>query len=177
MVRSHKSFIVVGVVLLLVVGVTGGAMGSNGVRSAVGSSVGQTLVEAPDVGGPPFPIGTFFPAHLTFSAVERPDGEVSGNGMAHLIGGSPDFMFTVECVSFDGNQAWIGTRVTKTAFPIPEVGGFWVQDNGEGAHADPDLISSFNFTQGLPGGQDWCDLQPDPTEKWAIEHGSFQVHS
>lgn len=173
--RSHKSFIVVGMVLLLVMGVTGGAVGSNGARSAVGSTVGQTLVVK---GTFPGPVGTFFPAHLTFSAVERPDGTMNGSGMAHFLGGPPDFMFTVECVSFDGNQAWIGTRVTKTAIPgFPEVGGFWVQDNGQGANADADLISSFNFTQGLPGGQDWCELQLDPIEKWEIEHGDLQVHS
>lgn len=169
-----RSIGALGVAAVLVLGLTN-AVGGSGNRSVVGSNVGQTLVD--NSGGAPFPIGTYFPLHGTFSAVELPNGEVNGHVMGHFLGAPPDFMASVTCISFDGNQAWIGLELTKSPFPFPPEFGLWVEDNGQGATGEPDQVSSASFIMGLPGGQEWCDLQPTEIDRWEIEHGNIRVNS
>jgi hypothetical protein len=161
--------------MTLVLGTTGATAQGGGARLVAGSQVGLTLVD--NSGGAPFEIGFYLPTHLTISAVEMPNGEVNGQGMAHFLGGSPDFTFEVTCVSFQDNQAWIGAEITTSKFPFPPEFGFWYEDNGEGAGGPPDRISSASFVMGLPGGQQWCDLQPTQIDRWEIVHGNIHVKS
>ena len=173
---AMKKLALAGAAMTLVLGTTGATAQGGGARLVAGSQVGQTLVD--DSGGAPFPIGTYFPTHLAFSAIELPNGDVNGQGMAHFLGGSPDFTFEVTCVSFQDNQAWIGAAITTSNLPFPvNEFGFWFEDNGAGAGDPPDRISSANFVMGLPGGQEWCDLQPTQIDRWELVHGDIHVKS
>lgn len=124
------------------------------------------------------PSGFEFPARFSIAAVRHPDGTVNGSGKA----GTPGFVaihVTVECVTFDGNQAWLGGYVRNSNLPDIPVGtewGWWCQDNGEGAGSPPDNGTTFVF--GAPGfATSWCLGQGDPITRGEIQHGNIQVKS
>jgi hypothetical protein len=160
---------------LLITMVVGPAAARGGVRSVIGGYVGQTLV---DPFGSPLPSGFFFPGQASYSVVELPNGEVNGHVFGKVLGGPHDFKADVVCVSFQGNQAWIGLDLTTNPFGFPDQFGIWVEDNGQGAKGAPDRVSSASFVMDFFGSaQDWCDDQPDELTKWEIDKGNIRVKS
>jgi len=86
------------------------------------------------------------------TAQKDANGEVSGHLVVRLLDHVVSFTGDVTCLQVQDNMAWIGVLITKsdaTTGPMVEGRSFWfrVQDNGEGADAPVDRISSLN-----PGG-------------------------
>ncbi|UCD97853.1 MAG: hypothetical protein JSV42_12900 [Chloroflexota bacterium] len=81
------------------------------------------------------------------------EGIVSGQGEFHEQG-QLKIHFEVNCLSVDGNTAWLGGIVTRSNDPVRIPVGFdftWqLQDNGEGTNAAPDLQSFILPTELLP---------------------------
>lgn len=86
------------------------------------------------------------PVILNFSAAEHADGTVSGQFYFRALGTEPVqwLRARVTCLTvLDGNRAWIG-GVVEDAFLPALIGAatfFHAVDNGEGAMADPDMIT------------------------------------
>lgn len=110
------------------------------------------------------------------------DGVVSGQGTIR-ISGAGAFHFEVNCLSVEGNTAWLGGVITRSADPDTAPTGLeftWqLQDNGQGADAAPDLQSYMFPTALLPlyglgnDCNDRGDLFSLGTFEWSI--GNLQV--
>ena len=110
--------------------------------------------------------------------MKKADGTV--NGQFNLTNeGSKNFSGhgEVVCLTVSGNSAFVGTRVTSSSLAeyVGTEGGFWVQDNGEGAGAE-DLLSLAWFG-GDPGlAQETCDgLTGIEGSATPIDGGNIQV--
>ena len=81
------------------------------------------------------------------------------------------------CLSVTGNEAWIGGVYDRSTNPALIGTGFWfyVQDNGEGQGAPPDLVRRHVRS----GNAEDCASRPDPTGEflYPVEAGNIQVHS
>lgn len=61
---------------------------------------------------------------------------------------------------------------------FPPEFGIWVEDNGQGAMAAPDRVSSASFVMEFFGtAQEWCDLQTTELTVWEIDNGNFRINS
>jgi hypothetical protein len=87
----------------------------------------------------------------------------------------------VTCMRIEGNQAWLGGYATSGVGsenpPYNEVGWF-VIDNGQGAKAEPDIMSR-QWIYGEPGfAENFCatGLPPAPVPPSHILHGNIQVN-
>jgi len=114
--------------------------------------------------------------HISFSALQRPDGTASGSAEVHDISAGVNVRIEVDCLNVIGNVATISGIVTKSSNPasVPEgyEGIFQVVDNGEGNDAPPDLMSQVNFFE-VGTGTD-CHF-PGEFDLVPIEHGNVQV--
>ena len=77
------------------------------------------------------------------------DGNVSGHIVVRLLNHVTSFSGEVTCLQVQDNLAWVGVNITKSDAPSgawAEGGSFWFRlvDNGEGADAPLDRISSLN---------------------------------
>lgn len=77
------------------------------------------------------------------------DGAVSGHITVKGLNGEISFTGDVTCLQVQDNLAWVGVHITRSdasSGPYGEGGGLWfrLQDNGEGADAPVDRISSLN---------------------------------
>jgi hypothetical protein len=96
--------------------------------------------------------------------------------------GTSWFKGVITCFSIDGNQAWLGGIVTSSSdvlAPGDEKRILWVQDNGEGANAQPDRargIPRLSMT-GFSTLQEYCDAQPFTPERFTsdLEAGNIQI--
>jgi hypothetical protein len=84
---------------------------------------------------------------FSFTALRRPDGTVTGEGDVN----NPSFPirvhFRVDCLKFDGDNRVIASGpVTQSSDPdtiaVGRIGVFAVEDNGAGASAAPDRITT-----------------------------------
>ena len=91
------------------------------------------------------------PETYGFTASVDADGAVRGQFQAHLSDPEVAFHAEVTCLVVQGHDAWLGFVVTHTDDPSAMSVGAerWlrVQDNGEGASAEPDRMGFL-----LPGG-------------------------
>ena len=86
---------------------------------------------------------------FTFNAVQKPNGTVTGHLVYHFRAVDNSFHMDIDCLSIEGNNATLSGVVThitgKGIVPdflfVGQHGVFSVTDNGEGADAQPDLIS------------------------------------
>jgi hypothetical protein len=91
---------------------------------------------------------------LSFDAIRHTDGHVTG----HLIYMFRDFdldfkvQMAVDCMTVDGNRAYLGGTITKISanFPLPPFpdgsrGSIQVEDNGNNNPDLPDRYSDFHF--------------------------------
>ena len=99
--------------------------------------------------------------HFQFSALLKADGSVRGQFNLTFEGSdNADLHGEILCMRVDGNQAWIGNRTTRARFNPAFVGGeggFYVEDNGEGAGASADRLSLTFVGQGPGFAQNLCD--------------------
>lgn len=105
------------------------------------------------------------------------DGDVRGTFNARLSDPVVAFRGDVTCLETVGSMAWVGVRITDsdaTGGPWAAGGSFWfrLQDNGEGANAPADRISSLNPA----GGAARCaERRMGLSLAWTIQ-GNVQVH-
>jgi hypothetical protein len=106
-------------------------------------------------------------------------GEVKGKlQLDYKASRGSDLKGEVECVQVEGNQAWLGGRITRSDVPEGEAIAFWlrVEDNGEGAGAAPDRWSDVIYfvEGGVPVPDDIC-AQHYSYPLVPIEGGNIQV--
>ena len=119
---------------------------------------------------------------FAFSAVERQDGTVTGEGQLSFAGGPYSIHFSIDCLNVSGNTATMSGRVTNVS-GFPETGSdvwFQVKDNGEGKKADPDQMT-YLPVEGLDDGAvPTCDAddyerEDEQTDLYQILTGNVQV--
>jgi len=144
-------------------------------------------VEESVSGGGQFVHPDFGAMKLTFHAIRRADGTVSGRFQQH----QPAFGFIykgdVTCFAIDpvNHRAWIGGVLTHSndADPIAEVGDeawFRVLDTGDNA-ADPDRSTFLGFEGGggIITSEEYCQVKiwPDANARtWPLEQGNIVIH-
>jgi hypothetical protein len=125
---------------------------------------------------------------FSFTAVQHPDGTVTGQGQVN----NPSFPirvhFAIDCLKFDGNRAIASGPVTRSSDPgtiaVGRISVFAVEDNGEGANAARDRITTIpdydppkscnDFSVSVSGLRD--DTAGVLVRTWrAIEAGQIQV--
>jgi hypothetical protein len=113
---------------------------------------------------------------FSFSALVDASGRVRGQAQGFARGGGRPVHIRVTCLSVSGNAAWIGGVVTSRKNSFGNEAAFRVVDNGEGAKAPPDGISSL-FNSPPPGfAQLICASQP-AFGLAPVERGNVQVRS
>ena len=127
----RRSAVVLGALAALgsVIGSAGAGVGSPGASGHANLTVGENQTRT-----------------FSFGAVERADGTVTGQAEVN----NPSFpirvRFAIDCLEFDGNRVIAGGPVTYSSNPSTiAVGRFSVfaaEDNGEGAEAPPDRITT-----------------------------------
>jgi hypothetical protein len=117
---------------------------------------------------------------FTLEAAKYVDGRVTGTYSLEMAGPESPVRVrgNITCLVVDGSSAYIGGDVSRfDDNPFPTVpGGMAVEiiDNGEGAGADPDLLSPAFFTETQQEILDYC-AAPGPGPVFATEQGNFQV--
>jgi len=117
---------------------------------------------------------------FTLEAAKYADGRVQGTYSLEMAGPETPVRVkgNITCLVVDGSSAYIGGDVDRfDDNPFPTVpGGMAVEiiDNGEGAGADPDLLSPAFFTETQQEVLDYC-AAPAPGPVFPIEQGNFQV--
>ena len=114
--------------------------------------------------------------HFSFHAKTNKDGSVSGNGVLTYTQGELKIKFDIDCISVDGNTAYLTGKITSNSSNPERVGRdcyFAVVDNGEGANANPDLMRPFNTA---PEGVDYdCNVINVLNPTYEVLEGNIQV--
>ncbi len=130
-------------------------------------------------GGIRFREDPFSDRTLAFTANKHADESVQGQVELVLRkkgGFSSEFKASgkVICLSVDGNRAWIGGYFTHGRW-VDQLFVFYAEDNGEGANADPDVLSGL-FNGWLPEDLEWwCGTRPDPDHPDNWWFGNFEI--
>lgn len=129
------------------------------------ASAAGPVVHRVSVGGPDacagFPGGPFNPgcdANFSLVAIQHADGSVSGQYTDRFPQGD-GFHAVVDCVSVDGNDAWISGVITQGRLTDADTGEVTdlagmpvstrVRDNGTSANSTPDQIGYSIFGEGF----------------------------
>ncbi len=115
---------------------------------------------------------------FTFHSIEKPDGSVSGSYTIRLT--SPGLFFSVDvsCMAIEGNTAWVAGLISETNASFIQVGSvsyFYAVDNGEGAEASTDVVSSARINDVAGEDQLFCSDRPLLLPSFPIEQGNVQV--
>lgn len=146
--------LIITLILVLVLGTS---------ASAVGQVVHRVSAGSPDVCEA---VGLEPGCDKNFSlvAIQFADGSVSGQYDDQFGGGLGGFHAVIDCLSVEGNQAWLSGVITHGVFHDPDFGDFdltglpvWttVRDNGTSQNDPPDQISL-----SMIGTPDTCTDQP-----------------
>ena len=145
---TKKTSVFLGILALVMLGLGGNVFAKPDSRVVAAASGGWTIAGI---------------RVIAFNARERANGTFDGQWqrMNHVPGGpaTPNHG-EVLCVSFNGNQAWIGTIATTGPFAGFE-GGFRVIDNGQGSNAPRDEVSLHVVNFGIGGAEIYCNDQPE----------------
>jgi hypothetical protein len=110
--------------------------------------------------------------HFSFHANTMPNNSVQGSGVLTYTANGLKIHFDINCLSVTGNTATMSGVITKDD-EAERVGWqirFKVQDNGEGANANPDMMSLMQLSPALPA----CNV-PFGITLNPIEGGNIQV--
>ncbi len=119
---------------------------------------------------------------FAFSAVERQDGTVTGQGQLSFAGGRFSIHFSIDCLNVNGTIATMSGRVTHVS-GFDETGSnvwFQVKDNGEGKKSDRDHMT-YLPVEGLDeGAVPTCEVddykrEDGQTDLYQILTGNLQV--
>ena len=153
---SLKRFVVVPVVLVLVAACGETALEPATPEAAVAFARGGPLASGS---------GHFIDTGINQAGLRNFAFTAHGDGKGQVQVNNRRFDFrihgSVECVSVDGNKAWVAYTVTQSSNPnlIGQTRAFRVVDNGQGKN---DPLDQITRSFGLPfedvlTGQDWCD--------------------
>jgi hypothetical protein len=117
---------------------------------------------------------------LSFTAVQRADGRVTGQ--AHIDRKDQDVAWDVDvtCLSVSGNTAWIGGIIQNQRGDVAingRISYFYVIDNGEGDNASADVASAIRVNDVAGEDLAFCSDQPLLLPASPVEHGNVQVRS
>jgi hypothetical protein len=99
---------------------------------------------------------------FVFNAVEKKDGSVEGHLVYQVRAFPVTIMMDLDCLVVEGNVATMSGVITKVSEEVPgfifvgQQGSFQVVDNGQGAHAAPDLYSDLFLGLGPHGEPNLC---------------------
>ena len=120
-----------------------------GALAALGSVIGSAAAGGGDPGASGhanLTVGENQTRTFSFGTVERADGTVTGQAEVN----NPSFpirvRFAIDCLKFDGNRVIASGPVTYSSDPstiaVGRISVFAAEDNGEGAQALPDRITT-----------------------------------
>jgi len=114
-------------------------------------------------------------ANFSLVAIEHADGSVTGQWEDQYGRGAGGVHVVIDCLSVDGNQAWVGGLITQDTFSGDgSFIGFRVAarvvDNGNGSNDPPDQISFMN----ADFENSSCDEQPE-YELFDVSQGQVGV--
>lgn len=120
------------------------------------------------------------PVFLNFSATKRADGTVQGEYYYRALGTDPDQWLRVKvtCMTVvDGNKAWVAGITVDAFLPalIGRISYFYAFDNGEGATADPDVISLVRANDVDGADEEFCTELPTLLPRAEVLHGNVKV--
>jgi hypothetical protein len=120
------------------------------------------------------------PVILSFSASKRADGTVRGEYYFRAIGTDPDQWLRVKvtCMTVvDGNKAWIAGITVDAFLPalIGRVSYFYAFDNGEGANAEPDIVSLVRANDVDGADEEFCTELPTVLPSAEVLHGNVNI--
>ena len=121
---------------------------------------GQGVVHHVSVGGhDQDPVG-HTDANFSLVANQFSDGSVTGEYTDQFGQGQGGFHAQIDCLSVQGNEAWVSGFITSGTFGAVDLTGLpvitRVQDNGKSANGPPDAIS-FSFI----GNPALCTTRPN----------------
>lgn len=115
---------------------------------------------------------------LTFHAQDGGNGAASGSYRVNLTAPGLFFEVDVTCVSLVANTAWVAGQISATNAPFIQVGSvsyFYAIDNGEGAGAAPDIVSTARINDVAGEDTRFCTERPLLLPSFPIEQGNVQV--
>jgi len=143
-----------------------------GLASATARADGVT--HKVSVGGPDQDAADHTDANFSLTAVQHADGTVTGEWTDQFGQGQGGIHAQVNCLSVEGNTAWISGIITSGTVNGVDVTGLpvitEVQDNGKSANDTPDQIS-FSFI----GNATSCKVEP-PLPLSPMTHGQVTVN-
>ena len=146
------------------------------------SAVESPIVHSVSVGSPDS-AGPGGDKNFSLSARQYADGSVSGqytDRFSQALGGG-GFHAVIDCLSVDGNEAWVSGVITRGTFPLGDgevldISGFPVaariRDNGNSANDPADQISFSVFGDETP-----CTEQPENSfyDLFEVPQGQVKV--
>jgi hypothetical protein len=135
----------------------------------IGSATGSGHMVRPD--------GTF--RSFSFAAVEHADGTVRGQLQLNSRGFDVFVHIAIDCLRVEGNIAYMSGLITHSSNPdeafVGELNRWAVQDNGEGARAAADLVSSIPENEGNADEKTCEDDNSDRPLNRVVQRGNVRV--
>ncbi len=115
---------------------------------------------------------------VTFTARRKADGTADGHFNFNILALGIHFQASVECLTVVGRRAYFGGTITASDDARIRVGTksyFWVEDNGEGEGAAPDIVSLAGVNETQQGLDDFCNLVLNLLPPRTVLWGNVQV--
>ena len=116
---------------------------------------------------------------FSFSARRYADGTVNGEVQLNSRGFDVFVHIKIDCLRLDGSTAYMSGLITYSSNPAEGVPGelnrWAVQDNGEGAGASPDMVSSIPANEGNLDPKTCEDDNSDRPISRTVQRGNVQV--
>jgi hypothetical protein len=116
--------------------------------------------------------------NLTFHAMRRPDGSVTGSYQIRRTDLGVGFTVDVKCLTVVGNGAWIGgiiASTTQAGVVVGTVSYFYAFDNGEGSDAPPDIVSIARINDVPAALEEFCTDLPQILPPRNVQFGNVQI--
>lgn len=121
--------------------------------------------------------GSVTTVQMEISVRKHADG--TARGSYRYEAGAVAITVDVLCMTLvDGNKAWIAGIITESTVGfLGHVSTFYTFDNGEGANAEPDIVSLVRVVAqpGLGEAQLFCDNVPKALPPRNVDAGNVQV--
>ena len=116
---------------------------------------------------------------FTFHAKGTGEGGIArGSYKVELTSSGLFFEVEVSCMAVEGNTAWIAGHISDTNASVIQVGSvsyFYAIDNGEGAGAPADVVSTARINDIDGEDQVFCNERPLLLASFAIDQGNVQI--
>jgi hypothetical protein len=126
---------------------------------------------------PALPDGSIVTVKMHVNATKHENGAVRGS--FRYEAGATAIDVAVTCMTVvEGSKAWIAGVITESTVGfVGHVSYFYAFDNGEGAHADPDIVSlvRVEVQPGLGEAQRFCDELPEILPPRDVERGNINI--